>query len=144
MRENLAAVDRLAAGEHHLAVVATTRADGTVQSSVVNAGVIPHPISGERVVAFVTYGAAKKAHLRARPATTLTFRAGWAWIAVEGTAELMGPDDPELDPERLRVLLREIYRAAGGEHDDWAEFDRTMQQERRTAVLVTPERIYSN
>ncbi|GAB2734395.1 PPOX class F420-dependent oxidoreductase [Salinifilum aidingensis] len=115
-----------------------------MQSSVVNAGVIPHPISGERVVAFVTYGAAKKAHLRARPAITLTFRAGWAWIAVEGTAELMGPDDPELDPERLRVLLREIYRAAGGEHDDWAEFDRTMQQERRTAVLVTPERIYGN
>lgn len=144
MRQDLAAVERIAARDRYLAVVATTRADGTVQSSVVNAGVIPHPISGERVAAFVSYGAAKNAHLRARPATTLTFRAGWQWIAVEGTAELIGPDDPALDPERLRVLLREIYRAAGGEHEDWAEFDRAMQRERRTAVLVNPERIYSN
>ena len=144
MRQDLAAVDRLAARDRYLAVVATTRADGTVQSSVVNAGVVPHPISGERVVAFVSYGAAKQAHLRARPATTLTFRSGWQWIAVEGTAELIGPDEPVLDPERLRLLLREIYQAAGGEHEDWAEFDRAMQRERRTAVLVTPERIYSN
>lgn len=144
MRQGLAAVDRIAARDRYLAVVATTRADGTVQSSVVNAGVIPHPVSGTRVVAFVSHGAAKNAHLRARPATTLTLRAGWQWIAVEGTAELIGPDDPALDPERLRVLLREIYRAAGGEHEDWAEFDRAMQRERRTAVLVNPERIYSN
>lgn len=144
MQQDLAAVDRLAARDRYLAVVATTRADGTVQTSVVNAGVIPHPVSGERVVAFVSHGAVKNAHLRARPATTLTFRAGWQWIAVEGTAELIGPDDPALDPERLRVLLREIYQAAGGEHEDWAEFDRAMQRERRTAVLVGPDRIYGN
>ena len=144
MQQGLDAVDRLAARDHYLAVVATTRKDGTVQSSVVNAGVIDHPVSGARVVAFVTYGAAKMAHLRARPHATLTFRAGWDWIAVEGGVELMGPDDPALDPERLRLLLREIYQAAGGDHDDWTEYDRVMQRERRTAVLVAPHRIYSN
>lgn len=47
-------------------------------------------------------------------------------------------------PERLRLLLREIYQAAGGDHDDWAEYDRAMQRQRRTAVLVTPDRIYGN
>lgn len=144
MRHNLDVVERLAARDHYLAVIATTREDCTVQSSVVNAGVIDHPISGERVVAFVTYGATKKAHLRVRPHATLTFRAGWEWITVEGGVELMGPDDPALDPERVRLLLREVYRAAGGEHDDWAEYDRVMQRQRRTAVLVTPDRIYSN
>lgn len=144
MQQDLAAVERLAARDHHLAVVATTRADGTVQSSVVNAGIIDHPVSGEQVAAFVTYGATKKAHLRARPRATLTFRAGWEWITVEGDAELMGPDDPALDPERLRLLLREIYQAAGGDHDDWAEYDRAMQRQRRTAALITPNRVYSN
>ncbi|QGK68458.1 TIGR03618 family F420-dependent PPOX class oxidoreductase [Allosaccharopolyspora coralli] len=144
MPQSLDVVERLAARDHYLAVVATTREDGTVQSSVVNAGIIDHPGSGERVVAFVTYGAAKKAHLRARPHATLTFRAGWEWIAVEGGVELMGPDDPAPDPERVRLLLREIYQAAGGEHDDWDAYDRVMQRQRRTAVLLTPDRIYSN
>lgn len=144
MQQSLAAVDRLAARDHYLAVVATTRADGSVQSSVVNAGVIDHPLTGKRVAAFVTYGAAKKAHLRARPQTTLTFRAGWDWLAVEGSAELMGLNDPMLDGERVRLLLREIYQAAGGDHSDWTEYDRVMQRQRRTAVLVAPDRIYGN
>lgn len=144
MRQDLSTVESVAAREHYLAVVATTREDGTVQSSVVNAGIISHPVSGQRVVAFVTYGGAKKAHLRARPWATLTFRAGWQWITVEGEAELIGPDDPVLDPESTRLLLREIFRAAGGDHHDWAEYDRAMQRERRAAVSVTPERIYSN
>ena len=33
-----------------LAVVSTLRADGTIQSSVVNAGVLAHPVSGADVV----------------------------------------------------------------------------------------------
>jgi len=144
MRQDLSMVESVAAREHYLAVVATTRANGTVQATVVNAGIITHPISEQRVVAFVTYGAAKKTHLRARPWATLTFRTGWQWITVEGDAELMGPDDPVLDPERTRLLLRDTFRAAGGDHDDWTEYDRAMQRERRAAVLVTPARIYSN
>ena len=65
-------------------------------------------------------------------------RAGWQWVSVEGQASLVGPDDPEpgVDDERLRLLLREIFSAAGGTHEDWAEFDRTMKTERRTAVFV--------
>lgn len=144
MEHDLAAVERVAAQDDYLAVIATTRANGTVQSSVVNAGVMDHPATGERVVAFVAHGSVKKQHLRARPQITVTFRAGWQWIAVEGRAELIGPDDGSLDAERIRVLLREIYQAAGGQHDDWDEYDRTMRHQRRTAVLVAVERIYSN
>ena len=50
-----------------LAVVATARADCSVQSTLVNAGVIEHPLTGERLVAFVTYGPTKLANLRSRP-----------------------------------------------------------------------------
>ena len=34
--------------------------------------------------------------------------------------------------------------AAGGTHDDWDAYDRAMAEERRTAVLVSVSRIYSN
>jgi PPOX class probable F420-dependent enzyme len=129
-----------------LAVISTARADGTIQSSVVNAGVLPDPQSGQDVVAFVTYGKAKLTNLRARPQITVTFRAGWQWAAIEGTARIIGPDDPApgVDTERLRLLRREVFTAAGGTHEDWDEYDRVMERERRAVVLVTPARIYSS
>ncbi len=54
-----------------------------------------------------------------------------------------GPDDPlpAVDAEPLRLLLREIFTAAGGTHDDFGTYDRVMAAERRVAVLVTPARI---
>ena len=134
----------LSRDDHGLAVVSTLRADQTIQSSLVNAGVTKHPENGSEVLAFVTYGRVKLANLRARPQLSVAFRSGWQYATVEGTAELAGPDDPRpwLDAERLRLLLRVIFTAAGGTHDDWAEYDRVMAEQRRTAVLVTPTRIY--
>jgi hypothetical protein len=41
-------------------------------------------------------------------------------------------------------LLRAIFIAAGGQHDNWDEFDAVMVRERRLAVLVDPLRVYSN
>ncbi len=142
----LADLDLIGTQDHHLAVVATTRADGTVQASVVNAGLLAHPVSGEEVIAFVTYGKAKLANLRSRPRATTVFRAGWQWATAEGTCEIIGPDDPfpGFDPAALPELLRAVFRAAGGSHDDWGTFDRVMRDERRSAVLLHPDRIYSN
>ena len=142
----LADLDLIGTQDHHLAVVATTRADGTVQASVVNAGLLRHPVSGEEVIAFVTYGKAKLANLRSRPRATIVFRAGWQWASAEGTCEIIGPDDPlsGFDPAALPELLRAVFRAAGGAHDDWATFDRVMRDERRSAVLLRADRIYSN
>jgi PPOX class probable F420-dependent enzyme len=130
----------------YLAVISTVRADGTIQSSLVNAGVLADPESGQDVVGFVTNGKAKLGNLRVRPRITVTFRAGWQWAAVEGQARIIGPDDPApgIDEERLRLLRREVFTAAGGTHDDWAEYDRVMAAERRAVVLVTPARVYSN
>jgi hypothetical protein len=60
--------------------------------------------------------------------------------------QLCGPDDPlpGVDTEGLRLLLRAVFTAAGGTHDDWETYDRVMAQERRTAVLMTPDRVYSS
>jgi PPOX class probable F420-dependent enzyme len=144
---DIALVRRLVAADHGLAIVSTTRADGTIQSSLVNAGVTTHPVDGRDVVAFVARGdALKLRHLRRRPYANVVLRAGWEWVAVEGATTLVGPDDPltGVDPARIPELLRTVFRAAGGTHDDWDEYDRAMAVERRTAVLVEPDRIASN
>jgi PPOX class probable F420-dependent enzyme len=144
---DLELVKRLATADHGLAVFATARGDGTVQASVLNAGVMANPLGGGDVVACVVRGGtAKLANLRKRPRATLVFRAGWEWVAVEGDTQIFGPDDPVdgLSPEALPGLLRDVFTAAGGTHDDWDEYDRAMVADRRAAVLITPERITSN
>jgi PPOX class probable F420-dependent enzyme len=144
MAKTLQDASALGRRDSFLVVVATVRLDGSIQSSVVNAGVLDHPTTGAEVVGFVTYGPAKLRNLRARPRLSVTFRANWSWVTVEGRAQLIGPDDPDpgFDADRLRLLLREVYTAAGGQHDDWAAYDRIMLEERRTAVFVVPDRIY--
>jgi PPOX class probable F420-dependent enzyme len=137
----------LAAAESGLAVVSTVRSDGTVQASLVNVGLLAHPAGGQPVLGFTTYGKVKLANLRARPQLAITFRDGWQWATVEGRAELAGPDDPQpwlADADQLRILLRKVFTSAGGTHDNWAEYDRVMAEERRAVVLIAPTRVYSN
>ena len=81
----------LAAPDQGLAVVATLRADQTIQSSLINAGVLTHPATGQPSLAFVTYGRVKLANLRSRPQLAVTFRDGWRWATVEGTAVVSRP-----------------------------------------------------
>jgi PPOX class probable F420-dependent enzyme len=147
MVTDLADFARLVPGDQGLCVVSTLRPEATIQSSVVNAGVLPHPLAEGLVVGFVARGSARKLdHLRARPQATIVVRAGWEWVAAEGSVELAGPRDPlpGLDGEGLRVLLRDVFTAAGGTHDDWDTYDRVMAKEQRTVVLLSPSRVYSN
>jgi len=144
---DLAPFTELVSLDHGLCVVVALRPDHTPHTTVVNAGVVPHPATGAVAVAFVSAGGTRKlALLRSNPTTAVVARAGWRWVTVEGRAQLIGPDDPhpEVDDERLRLLLRDIFSAAGGTHDDWATYDRVMRDERRTAVLVSPTRLYMN
>ncbi len=146
MSLDLDRVRALVTQDSGLAIVSVVRADGSPHSSLVNAGVLDHPITGEPVVGYVTYGPVKLANLRARPATSVVWRAGWAWAGVEGPAQLIGPDDPAdgIDAERLRLLLREVFTACGGTHDDWDAYDAAMRAERRVAVLIPPTKVYGN
>lgn len=147
MARTLDDVARFVAAERGLATLATLRADGTSQLTLVNAGVLDHPVTGRPVAALVAIGGALKlAHLRARPWAALSWRLGFDWLTVEGDVDLAGPDDalPGLDAGALPRLLRDVFAGAGGTHDDWDTYDRVMAEERRAAVLVTPTRIYGN
>ena len=134
--------------EDGLAVVVVSRADGTPVVSVVNAGVVEHPVTGQQVVGFVARGGARKlSYLRARPSLTVVFRSGWEWVAVEGEAELVGLTDAldGIAPDEVGRVLRTVYAAAvGGTEDQWAELDSAMTTEGHTAVFVRPLRVYSN
>jgi hypothetical protein len=144
---DLSAFSRLVRGEHGLVTVSVLRPDQTIQSTVVNAGVLDHPLTGVPVVGFVVRGGTRKLdYLRERPRATVAIRTGWEWATVEGGVELAGPDDPltGVAGDRLRRLLREIFSAAGGTHDDWDTYDQVMATDRRAAVLLSPDRVYSN
>lgn len=147
MAADVSGFAELVSRDRGLCVLSTLRGDGSIQSSVVNAGVMPHPLTGEQVVALVAVGGARKLqHLRADPRATIVARAGWQWVAVEGDAQILGPDDPhpDINSQGLRALLRDIFTAAGGTHDDWDTYDRAMAEERRAAVLIVPRRAYTN
>jgi hypothetical protein len=147
MRADLELVRRLAAADKGLAVVSATRRDGTVHSSLVNAGVFDHPVTKDPTVALVARGDAYKLRLFATAGrANAVFRSGWEWVSVEGPVDMIGPDHPrpDLPADALPQLLRDIFTAAGGTHDNWAEYDRVMAEEHRTAVFITPARITTN
>lgn len=147
LANGLGELRRQLAEDHHLAVLLTVRPGrGEPSVAVVNAAVIDHPLTGEAVVAFVARPGAKLANLRENPHATLVTRAGWEWMAVSGTAELCGPDDDRegIDPGQRQRLLRDIYHGAGGHHPHLDEYDTTMIADRRCAVLVQPQRLWSN
>lgn len=99
------------------------------------------------VVGLVAVGDSRKLHnLRADSRVTIVARAGWRWATVGGMAEIIGPDDPhpDIDGDRLRQLLRDAFRAAGGAHDDLEAYDKVMAAEGRALVLIAPGRVYTN
>ena len=122
---------------NHRGIVTTYRRSGTPQMSILLAG----PFRGG--AAFVAREAtAKVNNLRRDPrCAVLTVSAGWSsYVVVEGTAEVLSWDNT--DHEELRLLLREVYGACGGDHPDYEEFDRVMREERRVVVIVRPGSVY--
>jgi PPOX class probable F420-dependent enzyme len=145
--DGLRRVREIATGQDWLAILVTTGPSGEPAVSLVNAGLVAHPVTGETTLALVSRGnTAKLRNLRATPRATLVFRAGWDWIAVRGATTIAGPDDelPGFAGEDLPGLLRQVYAAAGGEHPDLDAYDREMVADRRAAVFVRPERFSSN
>jgi Pyridoxamine 5'-phosphate oxidase len=144
---DLALVRNLAEQDHFFAVIAVARGDGTVHASVVKAGVLDDPEDGAPSVGLVVAGGARKlALLRRNGQATVVFRDVGRWVAVEGPARLEGPDDPAPagTSRTVAAVIRDVYKAAGGIHDDWDQFDRAMLEERRCAVFVKADRITGN
>jgi hypothetical protein len=72
----------------------------------------------------------------------LAVTADWrGWVTVEGTAQLF--DMRNTETEKLRQLLRDVYRACGDkDHPDWDEYDQAMREQDAVVVLVRPDRVY--
>ncbi|WP_017592929.1 pyridoxamine 5'-phosphate oxidase family protein [Nocardiopsis potens] len=143
---DLTDVQRIIDEGGHRGVVSAVRADGSVQSSVVAAGIAEHPVTGEPSVAFTTPDGSVKLRLwRARPQATIVFQAGYPWASVGGPVDLIGYADPRegIGADRLREVLRDVFTAAGGTHDDWDAYDRAMEEQVRSAVFIRPDRIFA-
>ncbi|MCY3891774.1 MAG: pyridoxamine 5'-phosphate oxidase family protein [Acidimicrobiaceae bacterium] len=136
---------RLVAAENGLCSFVCLDSSGSPHVSIINAGVMDNPVTGETSVACVVRANARKARLlRSDPRAAVAFRHRWDWVAVHGTARLIGLDDPAEGVTDIPELLREVFRSAGGTHEDWDEYDRVMAKERRLAIFVTLDHITSN
>lgn len=133
----------LAAQERYLGVLITLDEDGSPQASVVNCSVLDDPRGGGPCVALVARRGAKTRNLHRNPSATLVVRVGWEWIAVHGHADVISRED-EPDTDRFEQLLRDVFHASGGKHEDLATYDHVMAAERRCVVLIHPERFTSN
>ncbi len=64
----------------------------------------------------------------------------WAYVVIEGTAELTpvatSPDDATVDE------LVALYRAVAGEHPDWNEYRASMVNDRRLVARLVPDHAY--
>jgi PPOX class probable F420-dependent enzyme len=131
----------------HQPMFATSRRDGSVQATLVRAGVFDNPLTGRPAVAsLLMRNTLKTRNLRRFPRATIMFRSTHHWVTVEGHATLIGPDDPVegFEGERFRQLRREVYKACAGNPADWDGWDRKMDKEGRAVVFVEIERVYSN
>ena len=118
---------------HHRAVLATRTTDGGIQQSPVLV-----VVDGEgRFVVSSRETAYKVRNLRRDPwAQLCVFTDSFfgTWYVVEGEADLLSL------PEAMEPLV-DYYRRAAGEHDDWDDYRRTMEAERRVLIRVTATRV---
>jgi PPOX class probable F420-dependent enzyme len=130
------AVDRaglaeFVAGKHRW-VLATTRADGRPQLSLVTGG-----ITAGGVLAISTYPERKKTGNVRRNAAVSVLVMGdefnSAWCQIDGEARVLDM------PEAVDGLV-EYYRCISGEHPDWDEYRRAMAEQGKSVILVEPTR----
>ena len=126
------------AAQHRLGVLTTQKRDGRPQLSnityvVGEDGLIRVSITDDR---------AKAKNLRRDPRASLYVgrQDGWAYLVLEGTAELTpvaaSPDDATVEE------LIELYRLVQGEHPDWDDYRRAMVADRRLVLRLRAERAY--
>ena len=126
------------AGGQQLGVLTTLKQDGRPQLSNIAYGVGDDGL----VRISVTDDRAKTRNLRRDPRASLYVgrKDGWAYLVLEGTAELSAvaaaPDD-----EAVEELVA-LYTKLQGDHPDWDEYRRAMVKDRRLVVRLRPERAY--
>jgi PPOX class probable F420-dependent enzyme len=125
--------------ESRIGVLATMKSDGRPQLSPV----MPYYDRPAGVIYVSTAeGLAKTANIRRDPRVSLqvTSTDGRSWATAEGNATLIGPGS---DPDGPQVqALVDYYRAAAGEHPDWAEYRAVMVAAGRVLMTMTVDKVY--
>jgi PPOX class probable F420-dependent enzyme len=118
-------------GENHRAILSTVRADGRPQMSAVSVALDDQgrPAISTRETAF------KVRHIRKDPRVSLCVMSEdfWKWIQVDGTATVLSL------PDAMEPLV-DLYRAVAGEHPDWDDYRRSMEEQRRVVIRIDMER----
>jgi len=113
-------------------VLLTTRAGGTPQVSPVT-----FATDDLGRICIATYPSrAKVANARRSPAVSacvLSDEWNGPWVQVDGTAEVLDL------PHALEPLV-DYFRAASGEHPDWAEYRAAMAQQGKCLIRITIDR----
>jgi PPOX class probable F420-dependent enzyme len=114
---------------NHRAVLVTRRSGGGLQTSPVLVGV-----DGEgQLVISTREGAYKTRNLRRDPTAVLCVfsdRFFGGWMQIEGTAQVVSL------PEAMDGLV-DYYRRISGEHPDWDDYRKAMEQQQRVLVRVS-------
>ena len=115
----------------HHAILMTTRRDGRPQSSPNTCGV-----DAEGRIVISTYPERAKVHnIRRDPRVSvcvLSPEFNGPWVQVDGTAEVLDL------PAALEPLV-EYFRVISGEHPDWDEYRRAMQEQGKSLIRITIE-----
>jgi PPOX class probable F420-dependent enzyme len=118
---------------NHRAVLITRRSSGGLQTSPVLVGVD----SEGKLVISTREAAYKTRNLRRDPTAVIcVFSDGFfgPWLQVEGRAQVVSL------PEAMEGLV-DYYRRISGEHPDWEEYRRAMQQQQRVLVRVAIDKV---
>ncbi len=124
--------------ENRRGVLTTFRRNGAAQMSIITCG--PYR---DGVAFTTTADRAKLANLKrdSRCSLMVSQEDWWGYVVLEGHAQILSADNTR--DEEFRLALRDTYRtASGAEHSNWEEYDQAMQEQRRSVVIVVPERIY--
>ena len=115
----------------HKAVLITRRADGSLQTSPVSAGV-----DDGRIVIATYPDRAKAVNLRRNPQATVMLQSddfNGPWMQIDGTAEVIDL------PDSVEPLVG-YFRSISGEHSDWDEYRQAMIDQGKSLIRVTPQR----
>ncbi len=118
--------------ENECGVLATYRRDGRIQMSPVTVGVD----AAGRAIISSRETAYKVRNLRRDPGAVLCVFVDeftGPWVQVEGSAEVIAL------PEAMDLLV-DYYRRLAGEHPDWDDYRRAMEQDQRALIRITIER----
>jgi PPOX class probable F420-dependent enzyme len=117
---------------NHKAVLITHRSAG-LQTSPITVGMD----ADGKVVISSRQTAYKVRNLRRNPAATLcVFTDSFIgpWVQIDGQAEIIPL------PEAMEGLI-DYYRNISGEHPDWSDYRRAMEEDKRVLVRVSIDRV---